>query len=169
MIFKCWERNVCAEQKLAPCSLFRFRFSSLFNHCFIVLQLFLPRSWHVQNSWKYFSYVLLVVDVTNIVAQNWLFLCFKKCNYSNSNNNNSNNNSNNNNNNNNNIIIIIIIKKIFTNNEWMMSGSWIKFDEGLMTMDKFSNANGSNSLSRICLLWRDPCRGAVQYLPSLLD
>ena len=67
------------------------------------------------------------------------------------------------------IIIIIIIKKIFTNNEWMMSGSWIKFDEGLMTMDKFSNANGSNSLSRICLLWRDPCRGAVQYLSSLLD
>ena len=102
MTFKCWERNVCAEQKLASCSLFRFRFSSLFNHYFIVLPLFLPRSWHVQNSWKYFSYVLLVVDVTNIVAQNWLFLCFKKCNYSNSNNNNSNNNSNNNNNNNNN-------------------------------------------------------------------
>ena len=60
---------------------------------------------------------ILVVDVTNIGAQNWLFLCFKKCNYSNSNNNNSNNNSNNNNNNNNIIIIIIIIMKIFTNNE----------------------------------------------------
>ena len=103
MTFRCWERNVCAEQNLAPCSLLRFRLSSLFNHYFIVLPLFLPRSWHVQNSWKYFSYVLLVVDVTNIVPQNGLLSASK------------------------NviiaaaiiiIIIIIIIKKIFTNNEW---------------------------------------------------
>ena len=35
----------------------------------------------------------------------------------------------------------------------MMSGSWIKLDESFVTMNKFSNANGSSySLLRICLL-----------------
>ena len=35
----------------------------------------------------------------------------------------------------------------------MLSGFRIKFDEGFVTMSKFSNANGSNyGLLRICLL-----------------
>ena len=71
------------------------------------------------------------------MAQNWLSLCFKKCN------DNSNNNNNNNNNN----------DKERKFRQIMMSGSRIKFDEGYVTINKFSNTNGPNhSLSRICLL-----------------
>ena len=89
------------------------------------------------------AYVLLVADVINIVtwldvAQNWLSLCFKKCN----------DNSNNNNNNNDN--------KERKFRQIMMSGSRIKFDEGYVTINKFSNASSPNhSLSRICLLWEE--------------
>ena len=102
-------------------------------------------------------------------------LCFKKCNNSNSDksNNNNDNNVDNNDNNINNIINNNNINKNKDNfhKQGMMSTSQIKFDEGFVTMNKFSNANGSNSsLSQICLMWqRDPCSDMLQYLSSLLD